>query len=75
MRKIPSQAETPEDIPLEVTSVHIDLKPDNNLLTDAETTILGLEVTLKANTRVSLKESKPDVASADSGITKGARIA
>lgn len=60
--KILTQVEMPEDIPLEVKSVHIDLQPNNNLLTEAETTILGLGVTLKAGTQVSIKEGKPDVA-------------
>lgn len=59
--KLLSQVEIPEDIPLEIKSVHIDLQPDNNLLTEAETTILGFGVTLKANAQVSIREGKPEV--------------
>lgn len=56
-----TQAEIPENIPLEIKSVHIDLQPGNNLLTKAETTILGFGVTLKANAQVSIREGKPKV--------------
>ena len=59
--KILTQVEIPEDIPLEVNSVHIDLKAGNNLLTEAETNILGLGVTLKARSQVSLNEGEPEV--------------
>ena len=59
--KLLVQAEIPEDIPLEIKSVHIDLQPGNNLLTEAETTILGFGVTLKANAQVSIREGKPKV--------------
>jgi flagellar basal body-associated protein FliL len=59
--KLLAQVEIPEDIPLEIKSVHIDLQPGNNLLTEAETTILGFGVTLKANAQVSIREGKPKV--------------
>jgi len=63
--KILTQTEIPEDIPLEVNSIHIDLQPDNNLLTEAKTTILGLGVTLKAGSQVSIRDGKPEVTVAD----------
>lgn len=56
-----AQVAIPEDIPLEIKSVHIDLQPGNNLFTKAETTILGLGVTLKVNSQVSIREGKPKV--------------
>ena len=59
------QVEIPEDIPLEIEDVHIDLKPNNNLLTEAQTTILGLGVKLKASSQVSISEGKPDVTITD----------
>ena len=63
--KLLTQVEIPEDIPLEVNSVSIDLQPDNNLLTEAETTILGLGVTLKAGSQVSIRDGKPEVTITD----------
>ena len=60
-----AQVEIPEDIPLEVKSVHIDFQTDNNLVTEAETTtyVLGatVGVTIKVKTQVGVKEGKPDV--------------
>ena len=63
--KLLTQVEIPEDIPLEVNSVSIDLQPDNNLLTEAETTILGLGVTLKAGSQVSIRDGKLEVTITD----------
>jgi len=63
--KVLAQTEIPEDIPLEVNSIHIDLQPGNNLLTEAKTGVLGLGVTLKAKTHVSLKEGKPEITVSD----------
>ena len=56
-----ARTEIPEDIPLEIKSIHIDLQPDNNLLIEAKTTILGFGVTLKATGQVSIREGKPKV--------------
>ena len=63
--KLVAQMETPEDIPLEVKSVHIDLQPGNNLLTEAETAILGFGVTLEVSSQVSISEGKPKVTTTD----------
>ena len=63
--KVLAQTEIPEDIPLEVNSIHIDLQPGNNLSTEAKTRILGLGVTLKAKTHVSLEEGKPEITVSD----------
>jgi hypothetical protein len=53
--------EIPADIPLEVNSVSIDLQPGNNLLTVADTTILGFGANLKVDTNVSIKDGQPDI--------------
>ena len=63
--KLLAQMETPEDIPLEVKSVHIDLQPGNNLLTEAETAILGFGVTLEVSSQISISEGKPKVTTTD----------
>jgi uncharacterized protein YpmS len=56
-----AQAEIPEDIPLEIKSVHLDLQADNNLVNEVETVTYGFEVTIKVKTKVGVKEGKPDV--------------
>ncbi len=53
--------EIPEDIPLEVNSVSIDLKPGNRLLTVADTTVLGFGATLEADAVISIRDGQPDV--------------
>jgi len=60
-----TQVEIPEDIPLEIKSIHIDLQADNNLLMEAETAILGFGVTLEARAQVSIKEGEPDITITD----------
>ena len=55
------QTAMPEDIPLEIKSVHIDLQEENNLLTEMETVGYGFEFTIKVKTYLSVKEGKPDV--------------
>lgn len=59
--KIMTQMEIPADIPLEIKGVSIDLQPGNNLLTVADTTILGFSAKLKVNTGVSIREGRPDI--------------
>lgn len=56
-----TQVETPEDIPLEIKSVHVDLQTGNNLLVEAETTAYGFDVTIKVKTQVAVSEGKPAV--------------
>ena len=56
-----AQVEIPEDIPLEVKSVHIDLQADNKLVTEAETVTYGFGVTIKVKAQVGIKEGKPEV--------------
>jgi len=56
-----AQVEIPEDIPSEVTGVHIDFQTGNNLVTEAETVTYGFPVTIKVKTQVGVKEGKPDV--------------
>ena len=59
--KIMTQMEIPADIPLEIKGVSIDLQPGNNLLTVADTTILGFSAKLKVNTGVSIRDGRPDI--------------
>ena len=57
-----AQTEIPEDIPLEVSSVHIDFQTDNNLLTEAKTVAYGLiKFTIKVKAQVSIEAGKPRV--------------
>ncbi|MFQ6122371.1 MAG: hypothetical protein ACE5LA_04850 [Dehalococcoidales bacterium] len=65
-----SQVEVPEDIPLEIKSVYIDLQTDNNLVTELKATTYGIEVNIKTKMRVGVKEGKPKVEVTDvsSGI-------
>ena len=56
-----AQIEMPEDIRLEVKSVHIDLQTDNKLVTEVETVAYGFEVTIKVKAQVGIKEGKPGV--------------
>lgn len=56
-----SRMEIPADIPLEIRGASIDLKPGNNMLTVADTTILGFEASLKVNTGVGIRDGRPDI--------------
>ncbi len=59
--EIMTRMEIPADIPLEIKGVSIDLQPGNNMLTTADTTILGFGAKLKVDTSVSIREGRPDV--------------
>jgi len=59
--KLLSQVEMPEDIPIEIRSVYIDLKADNNIVAEVETVTYDIGVTIKVKTQVGVKEGKPDV--------------
>ena len=59
--KIMTRMEIPADIPLEIKGVSIDLQPGNNMLTIADTTILGFDAKLKVNTGVSIRAGRPDI--------------
>ena len=63
--KLLSQVEMPEDIPMEIKGVRVDLQTGNNLATEAEVFAYGIGVTLQVKTQVSIKEGKPDVAVTD----------
>ena len=57
-----AQTEIPEDIPLEVSSVHIDFQTDNNLLTEAKTVAYGfIKFTIKVKAQIGIEEGKPRV--------------
>jgi len=56
-----AQVEIPQDIPLEIESVHIDFQPDN-VLTEAGSIIYDkIKVTIKVKAEVGINEGKPDV--------------
>ncbi len=59
--KIMTRMEIPADIPLEIKGVSIDLQPGNNMLTVADTTILGFDAKLRVNTGVSIRAGQPDI--------------
>jgi len=60
--KLVAQAEIPEDIPLDIESVHIDFQPDNNVLTEARSVIYNrFKVTIKIKAMVDIEEGKPEV--------------
>lgn len=57
-----AKAEIPEDIPLDVESIYIDLKPDNRVQTEARSVIFDrFRVTIKAKAEVTIKEGKPAI--------------
>jgi len=59
--KMLTQIQMPADMPLKLTGVRIDLKPDNILSADLESTAYGFKVTIKVKAQVSIKEGKPEV--------------
>lgn len=63
--KILTQAETPQDIPLEIKNVHIDLLSNNNLMAEVQTVAYGFQFTTKMKARVTTKEGKPDITITD----------
>ena len=56
-----TQAAVPEDFPLELKGVQIDFQTGNNVLTEIETTTMGITVKIKVKSQVSIKEDKPAV--------------
>lgn len=56
-----TQLPLPPDIPLEIKSVHIDFKAENNLVLDVPTSAYGFSFTAKVKAQVSVKEGKPEV--------------
>lgn len=60
-----SQAEIPEDIPLEINSVHIDFEADNNVVAEIGGVLYGFKVTIKSRAQVSVENGKPKVEVAD----------
>lgn len=56
-----AQTEIPEDIPLEIESVHIDFQADNNVETEVKSVIYGIKATIKVKAQVSIKEGRPEV--------------
>ena len=60
-----AQTEIPEDIPIEIKSIYIDLQADNNLATELGTASYGFEFKIKVKTNVGVKEGKPDVVITD----------
>ncbi len=56
-----TQVQIPEDIPVTVKGVYVDLQRDNNILTEVETVTYGVKVTIKVKTRVGISDGQPDV--------------
>lgn len=56
-----TQAEIPEDIPLEIKSVHIDFESDNSVITEIKSATYGVTVTVKLRAQVSVERGKPEV--------------
>ncbi len=59
--RVMTRMEIPADIPLEIRGATIDLQPGNNMLTVADTTILGFDASLKVNTGVGIRDGRPDI--------------
>jgi len=60
--KLLAQVKIPEDIPLDIESVHIDFQPDNKVLTEARSVIYNkLKVTIKVKAQVAIEDQKPAV--------------
>ncbi|MEE8318525.1 MAG: hypothetical protein V3R36_02675 [Dehalococcoidales bacterium] len=59
--RVMTRMEIPADIPLEIKGATIDLQPGNNMLTVADTTILGFDASLKVNTGVGIRDGRPDI--------------
>ena len=57
--KMLAQTEMPQDIPLEINSVHIDFQADNNVETEAGSKAYGLKFTIKVKIQVGIDEGKP----------------
>jgi hypothetical protein len=56
-----TQVQVPEDIPVTVKGVSVDLQRDNNILTEVETVTYGVKVTIKVKTRVGISDGQPEV--------------
>jgi len=56
-----TQVQIPEDIPVTVKGVYVDLQRDNNILTEVETVTYGVKVTIKVKTRVGISDGQPEV--------------
>ena len=56
-----AQAEIPEDISLEITSVHIDFEADNNVVAEIGSVLYGFKVTIKSRAHVGVEGGKPQV--------------
>lgn len=55
------QVEIPEDISLEINSVHIDFEADNNVVAEIGSVLYGFKVTIKSRAHISVEENKPKV--------------
>ena len=56
-----AQAEIPEDISLEINSVHIDFEADNNVVAEIGSVLHGFKVTIKSRAYISVEGGKPKV--------------
>lgn len=56
-----AQVEIPEDISLEIKSVHLEFEADNNVAAEIGSVLYGFKVTIKSRAHISVEENKPKV--------------
>ena len=56
-----AQAEIPEDISLEINSIHIEFEADNNVAAEIGSVLYGFKVTIKSRAHVGVEGGKPKV--------------
>jgi len=59
--KLLTQVEVPEDIPLEIKSVHINFEANDSVIAEIKSDAYGFELTIKLRAQVSVEEGKPKV--------------
>lgn len=63
--KLLATTEMPQDVPLEIESVHIDFQADNNVLVEVKTVIYSFKPTIKVKAQVGIEQGKPEVEISD----------
>ncbi len=59
--KLLAQTEIPEDIPLEVESIRVDLKAGNTVVTEVKSVTYGFKITIEVTVLVITEDGKPKV--------------
>jgi len=55
-----ARVEIPEDIPLEIESIHIDFKPDT-VITALKVATYGITLTIEVEAQINIRDGKPEV--------------